>query len=144
MALRPHFDEALITQMREDPFTLAINGSNDNGLQKMNPITVRVFDVSRSHVTTKFLDMCLTSGTASATSARIFAAMENVLESRLIPWTNCVGLSVDNTSVNMGKHNSIMTWVTQRNPAVYMMGCPCHILHNTAQKASHSFRKECQ
>ena len=33
---------------------------------------------------------------------------------------------------------------TQKNPAVYMMGCPCHILHNTEQKANHSFRNVCQ
>lgn len=69
--------------------------------------------------------------------------MDSVLESRSIPWSNCVGLSVDNTSVNMGRHNSIMTRATQKNPAVYMMGCPCHILHNTAQKANHSFQNVC-
>lgn len=69
--------------------------------------------------------------------------MDSVLESRGIPWSNCVGLSVDNTSVNMGRHNSIMTRATQKNPSVYMMGCPCHILHNAAQKANHSFRNVC-
>ena len=43
---------------------------------------------------------------------------------------------MDNTAVNMGKRNSIMTNVTQQNPAVYVMGCPCHIVHNTAVKAA--------
>ena len=115
-------------------------GSNDNDIQKMNPITIRVLDTSRCQVSTRFLDMCLTSGTASATAESIFATMDSVPKSRSITWSNCVGLSVDNTSVNMGRHNSIMTRATQNNPAVYMMGCPCHILHNTAQKANHSFR----
>ena len=44
--------------MKEEPFSLAIDGSNDNGLQKMNPMTVRIFDVSHGRISTKFLDMC--------------------------------------------------------------------------------------
>ena len=52
---------------------------------------------------------------------------------------NCVGLSVDTTSVNIGRRNSIETHVLALNPAVYVMGCPCHILHNIAGKASKSF-----
>lgn len=143
LALRPHFEAALVSQMQEEPFSLAIDGSNDNDIQKMNPVTIRVLDTSRCRVSTKFLDMCLTSGTASATAESIFVTMDSVLESQSIPWSNCVGLSVDNTSVNMGRHNSIMTRATQKNPAVYMMGCPCHILHNTAQKANHSFQNVC-
>ena len=51
-----------------------------------------------------------------------------------------MGLSVDNTSVNMEKHNSIQMRATQKNPSVYMMGCPCHILHNIARKAGDAFR----
>ena len=38
-------------------------------------------------------------------------------------------------SVNIGRHNSIMTRVHQVNPSVYFMGCPCHISHNTAAEA---------
>lgn len=72
MALRPHFEDVLISQMRGEPFALAIDGSNDNGLQKMNPVTVRVFDADRGRVCTRLLDMCLTSGTGSATAATIF------------------------------------------------------------------------
>ena len=44
MALRPHFEESLVSHMRGNPFSLAIDGSNDNGLEKMNPVTVRIFE----------------------------------------------------------------------------------------------------
>ena len=70
LALRPHFEAALVSQMQEEPFSLAIDGSNDNDIQKMNPVTIRVLDTSRCHVSTKFLDMCL-SGTASTTAESI-------------------------------------------------------------------------
>ena len=78
-------------------------------------------------------------GQRSAIAESIFTKTDDVLLSNQIPWTNCVGAGVDNTSVNLGKRNSIMTRVLQQNPAIYFMGCPCHIVHNTALKASASF-----
>ena len=65
--------------------------------------------------------------------------MNTALESNNISWSNCVGVSVDNTSVNLGKRNSIMTRAVQQNPSTYFMGCPCHIVHNMALKASEIF-----
>ena len=64
-----------------------------------------------------------------------------MLSSNDITWDNCIGIAVDNTSVNVGKRNSIMTRVIQKNGSVYFMGCPCHVIHNTAVKASQSFCK---
>ena len=79
------------------------------------------------------------TGTDAGTAAKIFEAMDDALKSRDIPWGNCIGLSVDNTSVNMGRHNSIRSRVLQKNSSMYVMGCPCHIVHNTAQKAGNAF-----
>lgn len=65
--------------------------------------------------------------------------MNEVLQTNEISWANCVGVSVDNTSVNLGKRNSNYTRVMEQNPAVYFMGCPCHIVHNTCMKAAEIF-----
>ena len=61
-------------------------------------------------------------------------------QANAIPWTHCVGVGVDNT-VNLGICNSIMTRVVVKNPSIYFMGCSCHIVHNTALKASEGFLK---
>ena len=92
-------------------------------------------------VVTQLLVMCLTKGkyTQSATAAAIFDKMNDVLQTNQISWTNCVGASVDNTSVNLGKRNSIFTRVKEKNSNVYFMGCPCHIIHNTCMKAADKF-----
>ena len=78
-------------------------------------------------------------GPQCGTAESIFSKMNEVMETHHIPWTNCVGIGVDNTSVNLGKNNSIMTRVRQENSSSYFMGCPCHIVHNMALKASESF-----
>ena len=44
------------------PYSLMLDSSNDNGIQKMFPITVRIFDETFSRIMTKFLDMNLLEG----------------------------------------------------------------------------------
>lgn len=75
-------------------------------------------------------------GEDAATAESIFSKMDETLQDHGVPWHNCVGVGVDNTSVNLGKRNSIMTRVVQKHPAVFFMGCPCHVVHNMALKAS--------
>ena len=72
----------------------------------------------------------------SATAESIFLKIDEVFQNNHIPWSNCVGFSVDNTSVNLGKKNSIYT---RANPSIYFMGCPCHIMHNSCLKAAEVF-----
>ena len=43
--------------MKNDFHSLSTDGSNDTGLEKMNPLTVRHYDSSKSRVDTRFLDM---------------------------------------------------------------------------------------
>ena len=141
-AVAPLLKQELVSVMQSMPFSLCIDGSSDTNLQKMNPLTVRVFDINSSKVAMRFFDMCTTSGTDAATAEAIFTKINDVIGAQSISWTNCVGMGMDNTSVNMGRHNSIMTRVRSTNSSVYSMGCPCHIAHNTASTAAGSFRNE--
>ena len=139
-AVSPFFQKSLVEIMKKEPFSIAIDGSSDSGVEKMNPLTVRIFDDNRGVISTQFLDMCMSS---SATAEGIFAKMHEVLSKHCISWSNCVGIGLDNTSVNMGCRNSIKTRVVQQNPSIYVMGCPCHIVHNTAGKAGEAFEQVC-
>ena len=49
-----------------------------------------------------------------------------------------IGLSLDNASVNMGRHNGLYRKLSQ---GVYTLGCPCHIIQNTANNASKLFAR---
>ena len=138
-ALMPHYKEQLVGRMQKEPFALATDGSSDNGIQKMNPLTVRFFDINKHRVTTELLHMCLTTGKNAGTEETIFSKVDEVLSSHKVPWKNCFGVAMDNASVNMGRHNSMKTRILAQNGAIYIMGCPCHIVHNTADNASQAF-----
>ena len=80
------------------------------------------------------------AGPRSGTAESIFAKMNDVFQRKDIPWANCVGIGVDNTSVNLGKSNSIMTRVLQtESSCILSWVAPCHIVHNMAMKASGCF-----
>ena len=137
-AVAPFFQQQLIECMRQEPYALSIDGSSDTGIEKMNPLTARIFSSVHGMVTTHFLNMCMSS---SATAEGIFSKMQQVLLKHDISWMNCVGIGLDNTSVNMGCTNSIKTRVISVNPAVSVVGCPCHIVHNIAGKAGDTYEK---
>ena len=56
-SLAPSLKSALVQKMKLAPFSLAIDCSNDNGVEKMNPLTVRFFDESTGMVAVQLLDM---------------------------------------------------------------------------------------
>ena len=133
-ALKPYYLGQVVQLMESRPLSISIDGSNDKGREKMNPMTVHVFDgISVKH---KFLDMCTTSGQGAGTAEVIFSKMDAVLLRHNVSWKNCVCLSVDNTSVNLGTRNSLRSRILQKSIQVYISGCPCHILHNMSSKAA--------
>ena len=91
--------------MKTSCYSIATDGSNDQGLQKMNPVTVRLFDINQHKVVTKFFDMCPST---SSTAVGIFNAINASVTKNDLTWDNCVSLAVDNTSVNVGRNNSVI------------------------------------
>ena len=98
-AIAEELKEILVTKLKVAPFSIATDDSNDTGLEKMNPMTMKLFDINSHKVQQRFLDMCTTN---SGTADEIFQKMNNVFKENDLTWNQCVGLSVDNTAVNLG------------------------------------------
>ena len=87
--------------------------------------------------------MCTTSGPHCGTADSIFNKTDSVMTVHNIPWDNCIGFGIDNTSVNVGLRHSIMTHVKQKNISCSFMRCPSHLIHNVACHASEAFQRAC-
>ena len=97
-----------------------MDGSNDTGVQKMNPIAVRIFDIKNSKtVSEHFFSMCLTEGDDAGKASKLFEAIEESFEADEIPWNSCASLSIDNTNSMVGKQNSVVSRFLQKNPNIY-------------------------
>ena len=71
----------------------------------------------------------------ASTGENILNIMDVELSKAKISWQNCISFSTDNASVMIGIHKGVAAHVHRQNPSVYIMGCPCHLMHLAAQKA---------
>ena len=55
----PYLIDELVSSMKQMPYSLSVNGSNDTGLtcSKMNHLSVRIYDVNEKVLLQKFLDL---------------------------------------------------------------------------------------
>ena len=54
-AFAPDLKRSLVEKLRTSAFSMAMDGSNDTGVEKMNPLTVKLYDVNRSKVTNTYV-----------------------------------------------------------------------------------------
>ena len=136
----PHCRNYIVEHCKVHPYSLGTDGSNDSGIDKMNPICIKIFDANRlKTITCHFFNMCLTSGVDCAKAAIIFSSIEKKFEVYEIPWENCISLSVDNTNSMIGKRNSVASRLLEKNNNIFIGGCPCHLAHLAASKAHDIF-----
>ena len=55
-AVAPQLRDELVSLMQNTPYSLSVDGSNDSGLEKMTPLTVRVYTENTYKVETRFLE----------------------------------------------------------------------------------------
>ena len=101
-ALAPQLRDELVAAMKQEPYSLSVDASNDAGISKMNPLTVRIYDVNQKVVSQKFLDLCLTTGVDASKPEEVFETINSTLEKYEIPWNHCTAFGVDNTNINIG------------------------------------------
>ena len=94
-----------MAKIKSSPFSLSIDGSNDQSLEKINLLTATLCDEDKNKFLTHFLRMCLSK---SNTTESIFQSVNGALEKHRIPWKNCIALDVDITSANVGKHKPLI------------------------------------
>ncbi|XP_021376724.1 uncharacterized protein LOC110465317 [Mizuhopecten yessoensis] len=125
--------KSLAERMRTAPFTVSIDGSNDD-TSKQFPLVVRTVDPESMTVDSELLSIPVC--TESATGRNIFGLMDKELKARNIPWENCLSLGCDNASVMTGHKKGVFAFVKEQQPQVYLSGCPLHLVHIAARKAA--------
>ena len=85
------------------------------------------------------MNLCSTTAQSSGTAETIFSKVESVINYLEVPWENCVSFSQDNTSDNMGIQYSAKSQIIAKNETWSIIGCSCHIIHNTAHQGSTAF-----
>ena len=122
-ALNPYFSKPVFTACQENPFSILCDEGTDHD-DKNFAILVRLWDDQLCKPVTRFLDMPVCN---IGTAEKLFEAIDTALNVRNIPWYIVVGFESDTTNVMIGKHNSILYRIKQRQPNVFSQGCVCHL-----------------
>ena len=93
-----------------------LDASNDNGLAKMYPINIRIFDINCSCVMKTFFDMNLIEGVNASIPAAMFPSVDKLFQKFQIKWEYYLAIVVDNTNANIGDHNSIKSRALKKVP----------------------------
>jgi len=117
----------IFSSLRVMPFSISTDGSND--LTKIYPFVTRYFDNSRGMSLPKVLAIPNCSG--NCTGKYIF----ETLKSNNISWANCISLASDSAAVMTGVHKGVISFIREKQPDVFLLRCPCHLIHLSAQKA---------
>lgn len=107
--------------MKNHYFSLVTDGSNDSGLEKMNPVTVHLFDINRKQVVTEFLDMCLTKGPNAGTADAIFQQIKKLSFECILTLVEKIGLSFSPTEFDKlsEEFTTIDSWMTMTSKKMY-------------------------
>ena len=62
-----------------------------------------------------------------ATAQTLFDVLAHELESHNVPWTNIIGFASDTASVMVGKRNSVLSRLLEKQPKLFSLGCLCHL-----------------
>eukprot|EP00057_Strongylocentrotus_purpuratus_P020198 XP_011674672.1 PREDICTED: uncharacterized protein LOC105443327 [Strongylocentrotus purpuratus] len=123
----------LVDKLRTEPFSISTDGSSDRGCEEqLYPIIVRYYDADIGRVVSCLLEIATTK--ERSTGKNIFLLMDGVLKENNIPWKNVIAYSADNAAVMMGRLSGVALFVKKENEDIFILGCPCHLLHLSAEK----------
>ena len=125
----------MIDAMRTVPFCIATDGGNDRAMElTLYPILVTYFDKSASQVQTSVLSV--PSLNKDSTGHNIAGLLIEEFLNFEIPWKNCIGITTDNANVMIGTTNGVMGYLSEQQPELINIGCPCHLVNLTAEKSA--------
>ena len=132
-ALDPHFKKPIIETIREHPFNLLCDESNERGNSvKLLTILVRFFDPFSNVIVTRHLE---TIGITDCSSEGIFVGLKETLERFKVPFVNLISFTSDTCNVMKGRRNGVIAKLKELQPCIIDVNCICHLLNLCVKSA---------
>ncbi|XP_066600733.1 protein FAM200A-like [Prorops nasuta] len=140
--LSPYETEQIREDLKRHRFSVFVDETTDSTNEKKMTLITRHVD-SKSLRTQDNLLHLINLDAKDCSADKIFNAFNNELNRREIPISNVIGLSCDNASVMIGRHDSFKTRLLNICPQLVTMPCICHSSALTASSACKTLPNEC-
>ena len=118
-ALSPAVHDELLTDLKDQPYSLIIDESTNTGMEKQLSVVVRYYSQLKKCIVTTFLGIiALESGTAEG----IFNVVVQFLDTNKLQVEKCIGLATDGCNVMCGTNNSVITKFKQCVQGLFTSG----------------------
>lgn len=124
-SLAPHFENSLLKEIGDQPFSLLIDESTDISVLKFLGISIMYFNQKMGQIVSTYLSLVEME---ACDSNAITNAVLTTLKRKGINIKNMVGLGSDNASVMVGINNGVYTKILAEVPTLIHIPCVCHSL----------------
>ena len=80
ITIAPTLLKVLLERMKVQSFYIAVDGSNDAGLEKTYPFTEKLFDINSNRVVSRFLAMCISNRSSAVVFNLVYQNLVDLLE----------------------------------------------------------------
>ena len=131
--LDPHFKKPIIETIREHPFNLLCDESDERGDSvKLLTILVRFFDPSNMLVVTRHLD---TIGITDCSAEGVYVGLKQTLERFQVPFSNLISFTSDTCNIMKGCRNGVIAKLRESQSSIIDVYCICHLLNLCVKSA---------
>ncbi len=125
--------EQLMTRMKKELFSIAIDEGTDVSVVKVLSVMIRILNREKQDI-----EECLLTLTnpAQGTAASICDSIDEFFASNDLPWENCVGFGADTCNVMLGETGGVKAELNRRHGLMFAVGCVCHLLALCASGAA--------
>ncbi|XP_071035344.1 zinc finger BED domain-containing protein 5-like [Parasteatoda tepidariorum] len=127
--------ESTLSKLRTSLFSLSTDGSNDISDKKLYPLIFNYYDEEKGQIVSSLVSL---SESTNNTGEGIFQLLDGEFKKYLLKWESCIAFSSDNANTMAGCNKGVLSYIKQKQPNIKFIGCPCHLVHLAAQKATAS------
>ena len=103
----------IVSEIKNNVFCLATDGSNDYNASKLYPILVRYFSPRWEKIITVMLG--IRECTVASTGVNIFMELHNELSTHGLSWKQVLASSTDNANVMVGEKSRVTAFIKEKN-----------------------------
>lgn len=133
--LAPHFNEEIVSDLRDQEYSLLLDESTDISVSKMLGVSIRYFSRSLKTIISTFLGLVeIEDGTANS----IVNGIKGLLLVLNIEIKKMIGIGTDNATVMTGTNNGVHALLKNEtgNDNLVLVRCVCHSLQLALSHAS--------
>jgi len=126
-ALDPYHKKPVVESVRDSPFSLLCDESNEKGDSvKLLTILVRFYECDRGSVVSRHLE---TVGITAMGANDIFEAIKEVLDKYGLKFDHLIAFASDTCNVMKGIRNGVIAKIRNEQPKIIDVHCICHLVN---------------